>query len=303
MTVSLRQLRHLVVLSEEAHYGRAAERLGLSQPALSRSIKAIEDYYDVILMDRGGAGAVPTRMGEQAIRLARGILQNADHLDETIRAEADGMAGSVFAGIAPLAASVGLSGICAEILASKPGIRLYTDVQPNASLADQLMQATYDFLLCPPLGLPTLHAFDIQPVGNIPFDLIVRAHHPLAGARHLAMEDIRAFPIVGAHTSPAGRQAVFDPGTSFFGLGPLSLTCDNYDVLGRVTRDTDSVWLASRFAVREQIAAGELVVIDDDDLGLPDTVELAIVTLKSATLSRATLEVTSVVKKYMERLT
>lgn len=299
MNVSLRQLRHLVVLSEEAHYGHAAERLGLSQPALSRSIKAIEDYYGVVLIDRSGAGIQPTRLGEETIRLARGILQNADHLDETIRAEAGGMAGSVFAGIAPLAASVCLSAICTDILASRPGIRLYTDVQPNASLADHLLQATYDFLLCPPLGLPTLHAFDVQPVGSIPFDLIVRAGHPLAEEGHLTMEDVRFYPIIGAHTGPAGRQADFDPGTSFFGLGPLSLTCDNYDVLARVTRESDSVWLASRFAVTEQITKGELVVIDHNELGLPETVELAIVTLKSATLSQATLEVISVIKSVM----
>ena len=303
MTVSLRQLRHLVAVSEEAHFGRAAERLGLSQPALSRSIKAIEDNYGVTLIDRGGAGAIPTRTGEEAIRLARGILQNAAHLDETIRAEVDGSGGSVFAGIAPLAASAVLSRICSHIVTSRPSIRLYTDVQPNLSLSDLLLQSTYDFLLCPPLGLPTMHAFEVEPVGSIPFDLIVRAGHPLVEDGYLSIEKIRFFPVIGAHTSPAGRQADFNPGTSFFGFGPLSLTCDNYDVLARVTRESNSVWLASRFAACQQIDMGELVVLPCNNLGLPETVELAIVTLKSATLSRATLEVMRVVKNVMEQIT
>ncbi|MEH6695266.1 MAG: LysR family transcriptional regulator [Hyphomonas sp.] len=302
MKVSFRQLRHLVVLSEEAHFGRAAERLGLSQPALSRSIKSIEDSYGVDLIVRGSDGAVPTRTGEEALRLARGILQNAAHLDEFIRDEADGKAGSVFAGIAPLAASVALSTICARVLASRPGIRLYTDVQPNFSLSDQLTNATYDFLLCPPLGLPALHDFDIQPVGSIPFDLIVRAGHPLAGVKLLTMEDIRSFPIIGAHTSPAGRQAEFAPGTSFFGLGPLSLSCDNYDVLARVTEDSDSVWLASRLAAKEQIASGQLIIVPNTDIGFPNIVELAIVTLKSVSLSPATLEVMNDVQSVMTQL-
>lgn len=288
MNLSLRQLQHLVILSEEGHFGRASERIGLSQPALSRSIKAAEDAYDVMLIERGATGASLTRTGEEVVRLARGLLQNAAHLDETLRAEAGGNAGTVFAGFAPLPAGVALSAICARVLKRRPGIRFYTDVQPNAALAGHLIAATYDFLLCPPLALNSLHDFDVIPAGSIPFDMIVRSGHPLVKRRKLTMDDINAFPVIGAHTSAVGRQAEFDPGTSFFGLGALSLTSDNYDVLAQVTQETDAIWMSSRLAAKSGLRAGALALLPTSGLQFPERVELAVVTLRNASLSPAT---------------
>ena len=225
---------------------RAADRLALTQPALSRSIKAIEDAYGLRLIDRDPAGSVLTRAGEEVVRLARVTLQNVAHLDETLRAEAEGSAGNVFAGVAPLPASAALSEICTRVLTQRPGFRLYTDIQPNASLSDSLIAAKYDFILCPPLALPELHDFDVRPAGRIQFDMVVRSGHPLAGRDRISIEEINAFPVIGAHTRPVGRPAEFDPATSFFGLGPLRLTSDSYDVLTRVVLSTDAVCTLSR---------------------------------------------------------
>lgn len=288
MTITLRQLKHLVVLSEEGHFGRAADRLALTQPALSRSIKAIEDAYGVRLIDRDPAGSVLTRAGEEVVRLARATLQNVAHLDETLRAEAEGSAGNVFAGVAPLPASAALSEICMRVLTQRPGIRLYTDIQPNASLSDGLIAAKYDFILCPPLALPELHDFDVRPVGRIPFDMVVRRDHPLAGRKRVSLEDIKAFPVIGAHTRPVGRPAEFDRGTGFFGLGPLSLTSDSYDVLTRVVLSTDAVCMSSRDAIRQELASGKLATLSTAGLPFPEHVDLAIVTLRGASLSPAT---------------
>lgn len=288
MSITLRQLKHLVVLSEEGHFSRAADRLALTQPALSRSIKAIEDAYGVRLIDRDPAGSVLTRAGEEVVRLARATLQNVAHLDETLRAEAEGSSGNVFAGIAPLPAGAALSEICTRVLKQRPGIRLYTDIQPNASLSDSLIAAKYDFLLCPPLALPELHDFDVRPAGKIRFDMVVRSGHPLAGRDRISIDEINAFPVIGAHTRPVGRPAEFDPGTSFFGLGPLSLTSDSYDVLTRVVLSTDAVCMSSRDAIRLDLAAGKLATLSKAGLPFPEHVDLAIVTLRGSSLSPAT---------------
>lgn len=81
MIITLRQLKHLIILSEEGHFSLAADRLALTQPALSPSIKPIEDAYGVRLIDRDRAGSVLTRAGEEVVRLARVTLQNVAHLD------------------------------------------------------------------------------------------------------------------------------------------------------------------------------------------------------------------------------
>jgi DNA-binding transcriptional LysR family regulator len=301
MNLSLRQLRHLVVLSEERQFGRAAIRLGLSQPALSRSIKAMEDAYGLILVERRQDGVFLTHAGEDAVRLARKLLLDASHLDETLRAEAGGAKGTVFAGFAPLPARLVLTDVCTRVLNSRPGLRFYTDVQPNAALAENLVSAKYDFILCPPLALHQLDAFDVVKAGQIFFDMLVREGHPLLRRKKITLEEINAFPVIGAHTRPVGRQAEFDPGTIFFGLGPLSLTSDNYDSLACVTQRTDAVWMSSRHAAKEEIRSGALVVLPTVALQFPVHVDFAIVTLRGASLSPATravmddvLEVTAV---------
>ncbi|MGE0741779.1 MAG: LysR family transcriptional regulator [Hyphomonadaceae bacterium] len=288
LQVSLRQLRHLVVLSEEAHFGRAAERLSLSQPALSRSIKALEGVYGVALIERGESAAFLTRSGEEAVRLARAVLQNAAHLDEALRAESRGGAGTVFAGFAPLPAAIALAEVCIHTLRDRPSVRLYTDVQPMASLMEQLARSSYDFVVCSPRGLTDAERFDVQAVRVIPFDMIVRAKHPLAGRRRVSAEEVRRFPLIGAHTRPMGRLAEFDAGTSFSELGPLALTSDNYDTLARVTLASDAIWLTSRLAAGREIKAGKLMCLNKAGLGLPDSIELALMTMKGASLSPAT---------------
>lgn len=299
MNITIRQLRHLVVLSEERHFSRAADRLALTQPALSRSIRAIEDAYGIRLIERDPSGSGLTRAGEEVVRLARITLQNVAHLDETLRAEAGGSAGNVFAGIAPLPAGAVLSDICTRVLTRRPGIRLYTDIQPNASLAENLIAARYDFILCPPLALRELHDFDVTPAGSIPFDMIVRAGHPLDGRDNISIEDINAFPVIGAHTRAVGRPAEFDPGTGFYGLGPLSLTSDSYDVLTRVVLSTDAVCMSSRKAVHAELASGKLATLPKTGLPFPDHVDLAIVTLRGSSLSPATQRVINDIVEFL----
>jgi DNA-binding transcriptional LysR family regulator len=303
LQASLRQLRHLVVLGEEAHFGRAARRLSLSQPALSRSIKAFEDAYRVSLVERDATDQFLTRTGEEAVRLARVILLNAAHLDETLRAEASGGSGNVFAGVAPLPAAIALSHICTRILKDRPAVRFYADVQSAAQLAEHLLRATYDFVLCSRNSMEGPDRFHWTPVGRIPFDLVVRRGHPLAGRTRLSAQDIKGFPIIGAHVGAMGRQADFDAGTSFSEFGPLTLSSDNYDALGRVTQASDAVWLTSRLAASREIRTGALVALVKTGLKLPASIELCLTTLKGASQSPTILAVMADIRKIMADLT
>jgi len=303
MNMSLRQLYHFVTVCDEKHFGRAAERLALSQPALSRSIKALEDAYGLVLLERHASGTSVTRAGEDVLRIARQILQNAAHLDETLKAEAGGQAGTVYAGIAPVAASVALSDICIKVLKSRPRIRFYTDVQPNISLHEHLAAATYDFLLCPKEFAQNRQTFEFRTAGKLPLGVIVRPDHPLAGKRAITLEALDRFPIIGAHPTPIGRQARIDPSALFHALEYLNLSCDNYDVLARVTAETDAVWISSPLSARRELAAGKLTLLDHHSLEIPDSLELAVVTIRDAILSPATRLVIDDVVETVRQLT
>jgi DNA-binding transcriptional LysR family regulator len=81
----VRRLGHFLAVAEEGHFGRAAARLGISQPPLTAQIQALERELGVQLLERTGKGARPTREGEALIPLARRLAQDAGELESLAR--------------------------------------------------------------------------------------------------------------------------------------------------------------------------------------------------------------------------
>lgn len=78
--MSLDQLRAVVTIAEEGTLVRAARRLHISQPPLTRKVRALEDELGVVLFDRGARGMRPTAAGERLVGRARGILAEVDRI-------------------------------------------------------------------------------------------------------------------------------------------------------------------------------------------------------------------------------
>lgn len=90
MEMDLRRLQHFVTIARLRSYHRAAEHLHLSQPALSRSIQALEAQYQVRLFDRGRGGIELTSIGAQLLKRAEDLLHNAGSMEELLRGAAEG---------------------------------------------------------------------------------------------------------------------------------------------------------------------------------------------------------------------
>src|SRR5438046_80191 len=103
MTMELRHLRYFVVVAEEGHITRAAERLGMQQPPLSQRIKAIERELDVQLFHRKPRGVELTEAGHAFLVDDRAILSHLDRALETTRRTGRGEQGRLSVGIAPTA--------------------------------------------------------------------------------------------------------------------------------------------------------------------------------------------------------
>jgi DNA-binding transcriptional LysR family regulator len=103
MAIHLRHLRYFVVVAEEGHISRAAERLGMQQPPLSQQIRAIERELDVQLFLRRPRGVVLTEAGQAFLKEARATLAQLDHALETTRRTARGEQGRLSLGMTPTA--------------------------------------------------------------------------------------------------------------------------------------------------------------------------------------------------------
>jgi DNA-binding transcriptional LysR family regulator len=98
MTMELRHLRYFIAVAEEGHITRAAERLGMQQPPLSRQIKAIEGEMDVQLFRRKARGVELTEAGRAFLDDARAVLAHLDHAFDTARRTARGEQGRISVG-------------------------------------------------------------------------------------------------------------------------------------------------------------------------------------------------------------
>src|SRR5207342_2721608 len=93
--LKLKDLRYLVALADERHFGRAAVRSFVSQPTLSAQLRKLEDYLGVTLIERQPKRVTLTAAGEQVVARARRMLQESDAIIDVARHNRDPLAGTL----------------------------------------------------------------------------------------------------------------------------------------------------------------------------------------------------------------
>ena len=97
--MTLTELRYVVAVAREKHFGRAAETCSVSQPTLSVSIKKLEEELDVRIFERGTAEVSVTPIGEEIVRQAQTVLEQAAQIRETARRKKDPLSGPLALGV------------------------------------------------------------------------------------------------------------------------------------------------------------------------------------------------------------
>ena len=97
--MNLRQLEHLMALAEEGSFSRAAERMHLTQSALSRSLQGLEDELGARLIDRSGRRSTLTPLGEAVLARAQRIVLEAAEIERSAELLRQGEAGTIRVGL------------------------------------------------------------------------------------------------------------------------------------------------------------------------------------------------------------
>jgi DNA-binding transcriptional LysR family regulator len=195
--MDLRLLRYFVVVAEERHFGRAAARLQMTQPPLSRAIKQLEADLGVVLLRRSSSGVTLTAAGTLLYNDARALLEQADQMRARV-AEA----GNVTITVGTLADSVEEAGarLAAAFRQQNPGVRVrireadFTD--PTAGLRSGLADVALTRAPFDSAGITT-YVLRSDPVG-----VVLRADDPLAGREVLHLRQWFQLP---EGTDPAWR--------------------------------------------------------------------------------------------------
>ena len=121
--MELRHLRYFVAVAEEQNVTRAAARLHVSQPPLSRQIRDLEEELGVALFNHGAKAVRLTEAGKMFLAEARAVLQRADEAVKAVKAVASGQRGEIHVGFAPSLTVEILPKALRHFQKSSPGVR------------------------------------------------------------------------------------------------------------------------------------------------------------------------------------
>ena len=240
--MDLRALRHFVTLTRRGSFVSAAEELNLTQPALSRSIRGLEQEIGLKLVERHRNGCVPTPAGELLLHDAAALLRRAATLQHNMRAYAKGDLGHLRFGAAPLPAILLVPPLLSDIAREQPGLTLGVALGSMASLLDQLRNDHIEFFLCAEARLPKEAALAATRLFTAPLSWLARADHPLAGRGDLTLTDLAHFPLASVRSDLSiSRDGMPD---TLLDL-PVAIGCDDYSILLATVKHCDAVCLAS----------------------------------------------------------
>ena len=191
--MELRQLRYFVAVAETSNISRAAQKLFLTQPALSRQIKALEDEIGQSLLERSAHSIRLTPAGDALLPEACELLQRADAMLERVRAA--GQTVRLRVGYAPSLASGLLSGAVENFAQKHPQSRVELfDLSTKEMLAG-LESDTLDVALS--VGQKRDgHGLKWTPLVQVSWQLAVNSHHPLARRKQVTAAEVAREPLL-----------------------------------------------------------------------------------------------------------
>ena len=186
--MNLRDLRYLLVVAEQRHFGRAARACGISQPTLSIQIRKLEDLLGVALFERSSKTVTPTPACERLIGHARAAVAEAEAMLAVARSLRDPLAGRLRLGIIPTLAPYLLPLVFAPLREALPALEVEPWEDQTAALLDRLRAHALDAALLatavdgPDLASRTLFAE--------PFLAALPPDHPLTARKVVAEEEL-----------------------------------------------------------------------------------------------------------------
>jgi DNA-binding transcriptional LysR family regulator len=294
------QLRHLVALAEERNFGRASRAVHITQPALTKSIQRLEEYFEVHIFDRLPTGVYPTPQGELVIEWARSVLAMRKLLFRDLNYLAGLFRGTLTIGAGPYIADAVIGPFVGAFIDEHPGMQVKILNRPWYELEEMLLSRTVDLSIGYVAELDYPDEIEILATRKDPIMWFCRTGHPLLSKKTVNRQDVTAFPIAAPSLSKGIEKTLMAPAFSegfekalidhfdhsIKGGGrerfPVSVQCDDLETLRKVVLTSDSISFLPDSAVLNDIERGRFA-------RLPFSVEGLQVTIGIAALNRKTL--------------
>jgi LysR family hydrogen peroxide-inducible transcriptional activator len=218
--MTLTELRYIVAVARERHFGRAAEACFVSQPTLSVAIKKLEDELDVRLFERGGNEVSVTPIGESIVEQAQRVIEQAAAIKELAKRGKDPLAGPLRLGVIYTIAPYLLPELVRNVIKRSPQMPLMLQENFTTRLLEMLRTGELDAAILaapfPDQGLA------VSPLYDEPFLVAVPRTHAMATCKELSAEAIKDETMLLLGTGHCFRDHVLDVCPEFARFSPSS---------------------------------------------------------------------------------
>lgn len=297
--MDFRQLKHLVALAESGSYAKAAEKVHLSQSALSRSIQQLELQLGFNLFERGRFGATLTAHGEAALPHIRGLIAAEDSLKQTLAALSGLKMGQLTIGAGPYPSIIFINKTVALFSDQYPDIQLTIKTDNWANLKKQLFDNKIDLFIADIRELrndPLLAIHELSGLAGVAF---CRTDHPLSAKQELKWGDLLNYPLAMPKLSATVEQ-VFQSASQPFGGLKRRIECDNISMLLEIVMQSSAFSIAPYPVITEYVEAGKLRPLKIAELPTLFTA-FGVVTRQQKQLSPAATAFTQLLLEYVAR--
>jgi LysR family hydrogen peroxide-inducible transcriptional activator len=206
--MTLTELRYVVAVATERHFGRAAERCFVSQPSLSAAVKNLEDELGVLIFERGKGEVLVTPIGAEVVAQARRALDEADRVKAIAAQGRNPLEGPLRLGIIHTVAPYLLPELVAALLRSTPRMPLDIEENLTVNLDAMLRAGPIDAAIgALPFDAPGI---TVTALYSENFRVIVPAKHPWARRRTIRPDELAAQNLLLLNVGHCFRDQVLD---------------------------------------------------------------------------------------------
>lgn len=256
--MNIKHLEHLLALADTGSFSRAAEKLFITQSALSRSIQSLEDDLGGKVLDRIGKRNELTPLGRDVVSRARHIVRDAAELLHSAKLLQGGGRGAISVGLGSgPAALLMVPLMCAA--AAQPGMRVSITQGPTELQILQLRSRQLDAMVVDMRRVIPAADLNIESLVELEAGFVARSTHPLAGKKNVAFSDVLRYPVASIPLSDEVARLLVDQ----YGLQAnpaelVTLRCDDVASLVKTVAQTDAIFLGVIATTRDGLEDGSL---------------------------------------------
>jgi DNA-binding transcriptional LysR family regulator len=269
MTIELRQYRHILAIDQHRNFARAAAMLGLTQPALSRSLKALETSLGAQLFDRNRSRVEPTQVGERLIEHARQLVNRALDIEQDLQQMLGLEAGLLRIGAGPYPADLSVGTAVGQLLRLYPRLVVDLSVADWTELTRHVTTGDLDLAIADLDLARRDHRLTVEALPQHPLRFFCRPGHPLVGSTALTMQELRRFPLVGTalpsrFAALAGRDDIGIRSNLATGVTAPEIRVSTFRLALRIVLESDAIGGAVRSQIEDLLTVEQLVTLPVD---------------------------------------